>query len=176
MYEIRVALRKLILDEWTPAESLGLGLAATDSGEDDIAVSLGGSPDEELPYPQITIRGAGGSGGVRGLKGTGRGFVNQYDGRADIQVWAGSYQTLPPSFEASGQRYDPQEAGSKIGTQVRDIVQEEYLGVPDPDSSTGDTLTTDLRALSFPFILQDPDMGPEPYYYATVETGYRIRA
>jgi len=170
MYEIRKALRRLYIDEWTPEETEGLEAG---DGEDDIPITFGGGPNQELPYPQVTIRGTSGQGGPRGLAGDGTGVIYDYNGRADVQVWSGSYDTDPPAPLSSGNAYSPERIGSKIANHLRDITHDHNLGVPDPD--TGEALTTDLEPLTYPFVLADPDVTNPQHFYATLEVGFELR-
>jgi hypothetical protein len=164
-YEIRSAIRRLIIDSWDSAEVEGL-TPRTKGGN--VTINLGSDDDES--YPQVTLRGAASTGGAAGLGPTG--LVYDYTNRLDVQVFGGSHSSLDRTPQR--EHYDAGRVSSAIGTHIREIAHEHSLGVPDPDDPDA-ALTMNLEPLSFPFVRRDPDLTNPQHFFATLELGYGIR-
>jgi hypothetical protein len=165
-YEIRSAIRKLIIDSWDKAEVEGL-----QPGPDgDVAITIDAGDGEGTAYPQVTLRGAASTGGAAGLGPDG--LVYDYANRLDVQVFGGSHSSLDRTPDR--EHYDAGRVSSAIGTHIREIAHEHSLGVPDPDDPA-EALTMNLEPLSFPFVQRDPDLTNPPHFFATLELGYNIR-
>jgi hypothetical protein len=163
-YEIRSAIRRLLINSWDSAAVEGL-----EAGDQaDVSITLG--REEGGDYPTVTLTGASSAGGASGLGP--EGLVYDYTNRLDAQVFGGAHTTRDRTPERD--YYDAGRVSSAIATHIREIAHDNSIGVPDPDNPD-EALTMDFEPLTFPFVQRDPDLTDPQHYFAVVELGYGIR-
>lgn len=161
-YAVRTALRRLLVDEWNPQNTLGYDPTAARDADGHLKIHIGEYDDDYGP-PQVNITdvssAARNDSGYYAIKSDGTGYVQKFDGRVDARTYGGAHGQLEP---------DGEELAHKLGAEVRSIVHANAIGLFDTD---GEQVAEDIGALSEPVTLPEPNYSPTRWF-ARVELGY----
>lgn len=161
-FTTRSALRRLLVSEWNPSNTMGYDPTAARDADTHVKVHLGGY-DEDFGPPQVAITDvsstARNASGYYAMKADGSGYVQKYDERVDALAFGGHHGQLEPNAD---------ELAESLGNEVRDIAHDNAFVLYD---SGGRKVAEDIAALSKPVAQPDPEYSPTRWF-ARVELGY----